>query len=58
MYLYSINIDLRTSNYHIQVIDIRSYNKDSYHTTSHSQATPTCRSTPGTSYKLPKPNLS
>ena len=39
MYLYSINIDLHTSNYHIQVIDIRSYNKDSYHTTSHSQAT-------------------
>ena len=39
MYLYSINIDLHSSNYHIQVIDIRSYNKDSYCISSHSQAT-------------------
>ena len=39
MSLYSINIDLSTSNYHIWVIDVRSYNKDSYHITSHSQAT-------------------
>ena len=39
MYLYSINIDLCTSNYHIQVIDVRSYKKDPYYTTSHSQAT-------------------
>ena len=39
MYLYYIKIDLHTSNYHIRVIDIRSYNKDSYRTTSHSQAT-------------------
>ena len=38
MYLYSVNIDLCTSNYHIQGIDIRSYNKDSCHITSHSQA--------------------
>ena len=39
MYLYYINIDLHISSYHIQVIDIRSYKKDSYHITSHSQAT-------------------
>ena len=37
--MYSINIDLCTGNYHIQVIDVRSYNKDSYHIPSHSQAT-------------------
>ena len=39
MHLYYINIDLCTSNYHIRVIDIRTYNKDSYCITSHSQAT-------------------
>ena len=39
MYLYYINIGLHTSNYHIWVIDVRSYNKDSYHITSYSQAT-------------------
>ena len=39
MYLYSVNIDFHISSYHIQVIDIRSYNKDSYNITSHSQAT-------------------
>ena len=39
MYLYSLSIDLHTSNYHIQVIDVRSYNKDSYRITSHGQAT-------------------
>ena len=39
MYLYSINLDLHSSNYHIQVIDVRSYNKDSYHTTSHQPST-------------------
>ena len=38
-YLYYINIDLCISSYHIQVIDVRSYNKDSYCFTSHSQAT-------------------
>ena len=39
MYLYYINIDLHTCSYHIRVIDVRSYNKDSYRITSHSQAT-------------------
>ena len=37
MYLYAFNIDLCISSYHIRVIDIRFYNKDSYRITSHSQ---------------------
>ena len=55
MYLYSINIDLCTSNYHIRVIDIRSYTKDSYHTTSQSQATLLVGVHPVTSTASPKP---
>ena len=39
MYLYSINLDLCSSNYHIWVIDVRYYNKDSYCTTSHQPST-------------------
>ena len=31
MFLYYISIALHISNYHIQVIDVRSYKKDSYH---------------------------
>ena len=58
MYLYSINIDLHTSNYHIRVIDIRSYIKDSYHTTSHSQATLLVGVQPATLTATPKSNLS
>ena len=59
MYLYSINIDLHTSNYHIQVIDIRSYNKDSYHITCHSQANLLVAVHPVYPTSLPqKPNLS
>ena len=54
MYLYSINIDLHASNYHIQVIDVRSYNKDSYCTTSHRQATLAVGVHPVPPTKLPK----
>ena len=39
MYLYSINIDLRSGSYHIRVIDVGLYNKDSYHITSHQPIT-------------------
>ena len=39
MYLFSISIDSCSGNYHIWVIDVRSYNKDSYHTTSHKPST-------------------
>ena len=60
MYSYSINIDLCTSNYHIQVIDIRSYNKDSYCTTSHSQATLAVgvRLVPPSKLSITQPNIS
>ena len=29
-----------SNSYHIRVIDVRSYNKDSYHITSHQPSTP------------------
>ena len=39
MFWYSINLGLCSGNCHIRVIDIRPYNKDSYHTTSHQPST-------------------
>ena len=54
MYLYSINIDLCTSNYHIQVIDVRSYNKDSYYTNLSQPSNPAGRDMPGTTYLPPQ----
>ena len=53
MYLYSINIDLHTGNYQIWVIGVRSYKKDPT-IASHSQANPSCLSTPSNSHSYPK----
>ena len=48
--LYSFNINLHSISYHIWVIDVRSYNKDSNHIYLSQPSNPIQRSTLGTSY--------